>query len=97
MPQSKANTKANMLELLEILVVLVFATKNLSIGEGGMLITNNKNSMKTKGLSLHGMDKAAWNRYGKKGYRHYDVSEVGYKYNLMDLLSAIGIIQLKLV
>ena len=39
---------------------------------------------------------AAWNRYGKKGYRHYDVSEVGYKYNLMDLLSAIGIIQLKI-
>ena len=31
----------------------------------------------------------------EKGYRHYDVSEVGYKYNLMDLLSAIGIIQLK--
>ena len=41
------------------------------------------------------MDKAAWNRYGKQGYNHYDVSQVGYKYNLMDLLSVIGIIQLK--
>ena len=51
--------------------------------------------MKKRILSLHGMDKAAWNRYGKNGYRHYDVSEIGYKYNLMDLLSVIGIEQLK--
>ena len=73
-----------------------YATKNLSIGEGGMLITNSKKLYdRARILSLHGMDKAAWNRYGKSGYRHYDVSEVGYKYNLMDLLSAIGIEQLK--
>ena len=73
-----------------------YATKNLSIGEGGMLITNNKSYYeKARVLSLHGMDKAAWKRYGKDGYRHYDISEVGYKYNLMDLLSVIGISQLK--
>ena len=73
-----------------------YATKNLSIGEGGMLITNNKKDYeRARVLSLHGMDKAAWNRYGKTGYRHYDVTEIGYKYNLMDMLSAIGIIQLK--
>ncbi len=73
-----------------------YATKNLSIGEGGMLITDNKKLYeRARVLSLHGMDKAAWNRYGKSGYRHYDVSEVGYKYNLMDLLSAIGVEQFK--
>ena len=73
-----------------------YATKNLSMGEGGMLITNKKKYYeKARVLSLHGMDKAAWNRYGKKGYRHYDISEVGFKYNLMDLLSVIGISQLK--
>ena len=72
-----------------------YATKNLSIGEGGMLITNNKKLyQRARILSLHGMDKAAWNRYGNDGYRHYDVSEIGYKYNLMDLLSSIGIEQL---
>ena len=72
-----------------------YATKNLSIGEGGMLITNNKKLyQRARILSLHGMDKAAWNRYGSDGYRHYDVSEIGYKYNLMDLLSSIGIEQL---
>jgi len=73
-----------------------YATKNISIGEGGMLITNNKKDYeRARVLSLHGMDKAAWKRYGKSGYRHYDVTEIGYKYNLMDMLSAIGIIQLK--
>ena len=73
-----------------------YATKNLSIGEGGMLLTNNKKFYeKARILSLHGMDKAAWNRYGKSGYRHYDISEIGYKYNLMDLLSVIGVKQLK--
>lgn len=73
-----------------------YATKNLSIGEGGMMVTSNKKLYnKARVLSLHGMDKAAWNRYGKQGYRHYDVSEIGYKYNLMDLLSSIGIVQLK--
>jgi len=75
-----------------------YATKNISIGEGGMLITNNKKYYdRARILSLHGMDKAAWNRYGDSGYRHYDVSEVGFKYNLMDLLSVIGICQLKKV
>lgn len=73
-----------------------YATKNLSIGEGGMLLTDSKKLYdRARILSLHGMDRAAWNRYGKSGYRHYDVSEVGYKYNLMDLLSAIGLTQLK--
>ena len=48
-----------------------YATKNLSIGEGGMLITSNKKLyQKARIMSLHGMDKAAWNRYGNKGYRH---------------------------
>ena len=73
-----------------------YATKNLSIGEGGMLLTDSKKLYdRARILSLHGMDRAAWNRYGKSGYRHYDVSEVGYKYNLMDLLSVIGLTQLK--
>ena len=61
-----------------------------------MLLTDSKKLYdRARILSLHGMDRAAWNRYGKSGYRHYDVSEVGYKYNLMDLLSVIGLTQLK--
>ena len=51
-----------------------------------MKLSNKKLYERARILSLHGMDKAAWNRYGKSGYRHYDVSEVGFKYNLMDLL-----------
>ena len=73
-----------------------YATKNLVTGEGGMLITNSRKAYeRIKILSLHGMDKSAWNRYGKSGYRHYNVTEIGYKYNMMDLQASIGIHQLK--
>ena len=43
------------------------------------------------------MDKSAYKRYGKSGYRHYDVNEFGFKYNMMDLQSSLGIHQLKRV
>ena len=73
-----------------------YATKNLVTGEGGMLTTNNKKYYeKAKVLSLHGMDKDAFKRFGSGGYKHYDVSEIGFKYNMMDLQAAIGIHQLK--
>jgi dTDP-4-amino-4,6-dideoxygalactose transaminase len=40
------------------------------------------------------MSKDAWHRFGDKGYRHYEVVECGFKYNMMDLQAAIGIHQL---
>jgi dTDP-4-amino-4,6-dideoxygalactose transaminase len=45
-------------------------------------------------LALHGMSKDAWHRFGDKGYRHYQVVESGFKYNMMDLQAAIGLHQL---
>jgi len=47
-----------------------------------------------KTLSLHGMTKDAWHRFGDKGFRHYQVVEAGFKYNMMDLQAAIGLHQL---
>jgi dTDP-4-amino-4,6-dideoxygalactose transaminase len=41
-------------------------------------------------LALHGMSKDAWHRFGDKGYKHYQVVECGFKYNMMDLQAAIG-------
>ena len=49
---------------------------------------------RTKVLALHGMSKDAWHRFGDKGYKHYEVVEAGFKYNMMDLQAAIGIHQL---
>jgi dTDP-4-amino-4,6-dideoxygalactose transaminase len=48
-----------------------------------------------KVLGLHGMSKDAWKRFGDEGFKHYQVVECGFKYNMMDMQAAIGIQQLK--
>jgi dTDP-4-amino-4,6-dideoxygalactose transaminase len=45
-------------------------------------------------LALHGMSKDAWHRFGDAGFKHYQVVECGFKYNMMDLQAALGIHQL---
>lgn len=73
-----------------------YSTKNLVTGEGGMLISKTKKSLeKAKILGLHGMNKDAWKRYGDDGFKHYDVTECGFKYNMMDMQAVLGIQQLK--
>jgi dTDP-4-amino-4,6-dideoxygalactose transaminase len=46
-------------------------------------------------LTLHGINKDAWNRYSENGSWYYQVEEPGFKYNLSDIQSAIGIHQLR--
>src|ERR1051326_5942769 len=73
-----------------------YATKNLTTGEGGMVVTHDEklfNRMKV--LCLHGISKDAWNRYTEHGNWYYEVVACGFKYNLSDILSAIGIHQLR--
>ncbi len=78
-----------------------YSTKNLTTGEGGMIICDDKNFYKKIRVArLHGLSKDAWKRYlpesvNKKYYEHYDVTEIGYKYNMIDINAAMGIIQLK--
>lgn len=75
-----------------------YATKNIVTAEGGMVITNNEiNAEKIKILSLHGMNRDAWKRFGSEGYKHYDVTEVGFKYNMTDIQAAIGNVQLSTI
>jgi dTDP-4-amino-4,6-dideoxygalactose transaminase len=75
-----------------------YVTKNVATGEGGMVLTREeKDASRIKTLALHGMTKDAWKRFGDDGYRHYQVVECGYKYNMMDLQAGIGIHQLKRV
>jgi dTDP-4-amino-4,6-dideoxygalactose transaminase len=47
-----------------------------------------------KTLGLHGMSADAWKRFSDEGYKHYLVTEAGFKYNMMDLQAAIGLHQL---
>ncbi len=73
-----------------------YATKNLTTGEGGMVSTQNKRfAEKIRLLSLHGMSKGAWKRYSAGGSWRYDISELGYKYNMSDLVASLGLAQFK--
>lgn len=75
-----------------------YVTKNVVTGEGGMILGRDEASIaRAKILALHGMSKDAWHRFGDKGYKHYQVVEAGFKYNMMDLQAAIGIHQLRRV
>lgn len=73
-----------------------YATKNIVTGEGGMVLGRNEADVaRVKTLALHGMSKDAWKRFSDSGYKHYQVVECGFKYNMMDLQAAVGIHQLR--
>jgi len=72
-----------------------YVTKNVVTGEGGMVLARNDADIgRVKMLALHGMSRDAWHRFSDSGYRHYQVVECGFKYNMMDLQAAIAIHQL---
>jgi dTDP-4-amino-4,6-dideoxygalactose transaminase len=73
-----------------------YATKNITTGEGGMIVSKSADlALRIKTLALHGISKDAWNRYREEGSWYYEVFENGFKYNLTDIQSAIGIHQLR--
>jgi dTDP-4-amino-4,6-dideoxygalactose transaminase len=73
-----------------------YATKNLTTGEGGAVVTNDAElADRMLVLSLHGMNRDAWKRYTDTGSWYYEVVAPGYKYNMSDVLAAIGIGQLE--
>lgn len=72
-----------------------YVTKNVVTGEGGMVVARREEDIaRIKVLALHGMSKDAWRRFSDAGFKHYQVVELGFKYNMMDLQAAIGIHQL---
>ena len=73
-----------------------YATKNLPIGEGGMVTTDDPDRAAwMRRARLHGMSADAWRRYLPGGGWRYDVEEAGLKANLTDLQAAIGRAQLQ--
>jgi dTDP-4-amino-4,6-dideoxygalactose transaminase len=72
-----------------------YATKTLTTGEGGMVTTNDDElAARMKIMRLHGIGQDAWRRYSVEGSWYYEVKAAGFKYNLTDIQSAIGIVQL---
>ncbi|MFZ1981675.1 MAG: aminotransferase class I/II-fold pyridoxal phosphate-dependent enzyme [Smithella sp.] len=70
--------------------------KNITTAEGGMITLNNAIlEKKLRLLRFHGIERDAWKRYGKGGNPAYDIAEPGYKYNMPDILAALGLAQLE--
>ncbi len=73
-----------------------YATKTIATGEGGMLCTNDDaHAERARIMSLHGISRDAWKRYTAEGSWAYDVIAPGFKYNLTDIASALGLAQLE--
>jgi len=71
-----------------------YATKNMTCGEGGALVFNDAALLeKLKLLRLHGMTRNAADRM-KEGYRHWDMTMLGWKYNLDNIHAALLLPQL---
>ena len=80
----------------EVTAFSFYAIKNLTTGEGGAATTNDGALHERMNLlSLHGMNRDAWKRYTSSGSWYYEVVAPGYKYNLSDVLAAIGLGQLE--
>jgi Predicted pyridoxal phosphate-dependent enzyme apparently involved in regulation of cell wall biogenesis len=69
--------------------------KNITTGEGGMItLCDAELEKKLRMLRFHGIERDAWKRYGKGGNPSYDIAQPGYKYNMPDMLAALGVVQL---
>jgi dTDP-4-amino-4,6-dideoxygalactose transaminase len=75
-----------------------YATKTLATGEGGMITTDRADwAERMRIMSLHGISKDAWKRYTAEGHWYYEILEPGYKYNMPDIIAALGLAQLRKV
>jgi len=74
-----------------------YANKTITTGEGGMLVTRNPEVAKrAKVMRLHGINRDAFDRFtAKVPSWYYEIVAPGFKYNLTDIASALGIHQLK--
>jgi len=73
-----------------------YANKTITTGEGGMACTNDEDyADRMRIMSLHGISRDAWKRFTAEGSWYYEIIAPGFKYNLTDIASAIGIHQLR--
>jgi dTDP-4-amino-4,6-dideoxygalactose transaminase len=74
-----------------------YATKTITTGEGGMIVTDNEDlTRRCKVMRLHGIDRDVFNRYrSDRPSWKYEVVAPGYKYNMTDIAASMGLHQLK--
>jgi dTDP-4-amino-4,6-dideoxygalactose transaminase len=76
----------------------LYANKNITTGEGGMLVTNDDDLADTIRIKrLQGISRDAWKRFGKSGFTHWEQTLAGHKCNMTDLNASLGLHQIKKV
>jgi len=83
----------------DVTVFSFYANKTMTTGEGGMLVTRDKEiADRARIMRLHGINRDAFDRFTSKVPSwYYEIVAPGYKYNMTDIAAAIGIHQLKKV
>ncbi len=82
-------------ELPHFVCFSFYATKTLTTGEGGMIVTNHEAmAERCRIMALHGISRDAWKRYTSEGSWYYEIVAPGYKYNMTDIAAAMGLAQL---
>jgi dTDP-4-amino-4,6-dideoxygalactose transaminase len=72
-----------------------YVTKNITTIEGGALATDDEAfAARIEQLALHGLSLGAWQRFSDAGFKHYEATEPGFKFNMTDVQAALGIQQL---
>lgn len=75
------------------------AKKNMTTGDGGMItIQDDEQAATLRRLRWLGINRDTWKRFSEKKGSHgwyYEVAELGYKYNMNDIMAVIGLAQLK--
>lgn len=73
-----------------------YANKTITTGEGGMACTGSAEyADRMRIMSLHGISRDAWKRFTSEGVWYYEITAPGFKYNLTDIASSIGLHQLR--
>jgi dTDP-4-amino-4,6-dideoxygalactose transaminase len=81
----------------DMTVFSFYANKTMTTGEGGMVVTRDTElAQRMRMMRLHGISRDAFNRYiSRTPAWYYEVVAAGFKYNLTDIASSIGIQQLR--
>lgn len=81
----------------DVTVFSFYANKTITTGEGGMVVTRDAAlAQRMRTMRLHGMSRDAFDRFtAKVPSWYYEIVAPGFKYNLTDIASALGLQQLK--
>ena len=96
-PIGHQGLKPDLDELKGLTAFSFYATKNMATGEGGCLASGDEALLeRARVMSMYGISdsRRIWGRYAPKGTWVYDVADLGFKYNMMDIQAALGLHQL---